>query len=115
MSDNEGLSVCCGEPPLHPTQDNIGVCSRCKDNTTFSHEVAFEDQYYEETGYKALGYKSGGMHNPTAGYVAWLIGIIAERDEALLLACNDIWANNGGLGMPVTLINHYNEKAKETK
>ena len=115
MSEKDGLSVCCGEPPLYPIHDNIGVCSRCKDNTTFSIEVSFEDQYHDETGYNALGYKSGGLYNPTEGYVSWLIGIIAERDEALKLACNDIWSHNDRLGTPITFINHYNEKAKESK
>ena len=113
MSDVKLLSVCCGANPLDEIHDGIGICAECRDNTTFSNEVFFEDKYYDETGYHALGYRSGGLKNPTNEYVAWLIGIIAESQEALMLACNDIWILNGGEKMPVSYIEKYNKQAKD--
>ena len=41
------VSECCGAIPLTETYDNMGMCSKCKDNTEFYEE--------EETDDKSMG------------------------------------------------------------
>jgi len=36
------ISVCCGAPPLGEICDDCGICSQCRDHTTFEQEIEEE-------------------------------------------------------------------------